>query len=304
MSEPTLRGFCSRLLDGRLPNPEQMAARFVAHFGVSPRPSLEELTLLLERGGFGTLSGGPLEGLKGVHASARDGGYNIFFRDDLGDGARRHTALHEAFEIIHETLSDALNPGAPRRMVCPEADRFAAAVLMQPKPFAADAEASGLDVVALQRMYGCSYVSVTLRLAEALRKPPLLTALYERAEPGRPEEWNACAALRAKAVRRTQGFGTPHSPLLHGAGGRMLQRGRPMPAGSLAVRAAETGQPQYGEDGLVAASARPVLWGGRLAKVAVVAVPYADRTALWPRATSGASHPRRHRAACREQAVL
>ena len=51
-----------------------------------------------------------------------------------------------------------MNSGdAPDRKVCREADRFAAAVLMQPRAFEPLALEWGLDVLALQRAFRCSY---------------------------------------------------------------------------------------------------------------------------------------------------
>ena len=65
-----------------------------------------------------------------------------------------HTVLHETYETICETLS-GLHPGSPPiGNICREADRFAAALLMQPGPFAAYAKATGFDVAALQKRYG------------------------------------------------------------------------------------------------------------------------------------------------------
>ena len=66
--------------------------------------------------------------------------------------------------------------------MCREADRFAAVVLMQAEVFSVFAEKSGLDVVALQRMYGRAYSTVELRLAELMQHQPLLTVLYDRKE--------------------------------------------------------------------------------------------------------------------------
>ena len=142
--------------------------------------------------------------------------------------------FHEAYEIIHETLCD-LHSGSPlERKECREADRFAAAVLMQPEVFAFLAEASRFDVIALQKAYACSCASVTLRLAEVMREQPLLAVLYERRERGDPIGWAespAPGALPATVVRRTPGFGAPDSRLLCGSRGRHAPGGaRPSPA--------------------------------------------------------------------------
>ena len=71
------------------------------------------------------------------------------------------------------------------------------------------AEASGLDVVALQASYGRSYASLALRLAEVMRHQPLLAVLYERglqSEPPLGMHGQAADGLRASVVARTPGF--------------------------------------------------------------------------------------------------
>ena len=286
----TLDGFCRERMDSVLAwertNPSSLADAFVRFFGLSLRPTLDELTGLLQAARIGSVLGAPLDGsLRGVHSSAPEGGYDIHYREDQWAGAQEHTVLHETYEIICETLGD-LYPASPLSGdVCREADRFAAAVLMQPAVFAAYAEATGLDVIALQKRYGRAYASVTLRLAEVMRDPPLLAVLYERREGGGPPAWDELpvpSALRVKAAARTPGFGAADSRLLGGFAGGMPGRGWPPSPGSAVERVAFSGRAAYAEEDGVAVAARPVFWQGRLAKVAVVAVPYRDRSVLRP----------------------
>ena len=281
----TLDSLCREIVDGGPAeeplDPYCLAAVFVRFFGLSVRPGMDELTDLLRSAGVGSVSGAPLpRGLRGFHASAPQGGYDIHYSENQWEGAQEHTVLHETYEIICETLS-GLHPGSPPvGNVCREADRFAAAVLMQPGPFAAYARATGFDVVALQKRYGRAYASVTLRLGEVMRDQPLLAVLYERGEEGEPSAWTEPPvpdAFRIKVAARTPGFGPLGSPLLGSA-----RTGTPPPPGSAAERVAFTSQAAYTEEGDVAIAARPVFWHGRLAKVAVVAVPHRDRSALRP----------------------
>ena len=186
----TLDDFCHRLLDDELfrerLEPERLAAAFTEFFHLSARPTVVELAALLRDAGFGTVSGRELDGLKGVHFGAPRGEYDIYYREDLWDGAKAHTVLHEAYEIIHETLWAFHSDDLPERRVCREADRFAAAVLMPRDTFTAYALVSGLDVVVLQRVFQCSYASVAMRLAEVMRRQPLVALLYERQDKGGP----------------------------------------------------------------------------------------------------------------------
>ena len=101
--------------------------------------------------------------------------------------------LHELYEIVRERVHDLYpSVGKPQgKSLCRQADRFAAATLMQPEVFSMFAEKSRLDVVALQRMYGRAYSSLALRLVEVMQSQPLLVVLYERKEEGEPHLWEA-----------------------------------------------------------------------------------------------------------------
>ena len=299
MMTKTKEDFCRELLDDEsLPldslNPERMAGRFVRYFNLSGRPTLDELRVMLRRSGFGEVSDREMDGLKGAHIGQPRGHYDIYYRHGLWDGSSTYTVIHETYEIIHETLCDMHSDSPPERKVCREADRFAAAVLMQPEAFALFAEQSGFDVIALQKQYRCSYAAVTIRLAEVMREPPLMAVLYEREEKGDPADWMEPPVLRAAVARRTRDFGTPVSFPLCGERGGAPRRGRSLPPGSLADQAVRYGTTQYAHDGGYAAIARPVFWKGKLAKVVVVAVPDRDRGVLGPQVAASDFVARRH----------
>ena len=281
----TREDFCRRLLDDDSPhdtlNPEGIAAEFVRYFRLSGRPAMEELRSMLRCAGFGEVSGRHLDSVKGIHYSAPGGGYDIHYRNDLWDGGREFTVAHETYEIIHETLCDMHSDSPPDRKVCREADRFAAAVLMQPRAFEPLALEWGLDVPALQQAFRCSYAAVTIRLAEVLRRPPLMAVLYEREEGGDPAGWTEPPDdLRATVVRRTKGFGAPACFPISGFRGGVPRRGWPIPDGSLAEQAVRYGTSLYAHDGGYVVIARPVVWKGKLAKVVVIAVPDANGAVL------------------------
>ena len=125
-----------------------------------------------------------------------------------------------------------------------------------------------------------------------MRQQPLVALLYERKDKGDPSGWPiqvSPASFRATVVKRTAGLGPPSSSLLSGWRGGIPRPGKALSSGSLAERAAESGRPEYAEDDGLAVAARPVMWKGRLAKVAVVAVPHEDRAVLAPQlgTTSG-----------------
>ena len=302
MGKVTLDGFCRSLMDGRAPrvslHPTGIAPEFVDFFSLSAFPDMDEIRTLLEGAGVGiVVRRFETRGFRGYHTGTKDGGYQIHLDASETDEAREHTALHEAYEIVRKRLRD-LHPQlrVPQdRSMCRLADRFAASALMQPYWFSLFAEASGFDVVALHRTYGRAYSSLTLRLAEVMRHQPLLAVLYERKEEGEPHEWSAAHTpddFSAKVVARTPGFRlrTVRRPLSQ-LRGLLPRRGAPPARCSVAERVMLTGRPVHAErvsgydlwrNDDVTVMARPVNWHGRLAKVAVVAVPYRDRSVLRP----------------------
>ena len=296
MMSTSLDDFCRKILSevdhesfGDALNPERLAWDFVRYFGLSALPTMEEITEVLYTAGIGSVSGAPLpDGIRGFHCNSPRGGYDIYYLEEQGQSASEHTVLHEAYEIINETLCDMWFGSRPSRSACRRADRFAAAVLMQPERFASFAQASGLDVIAIQREYGRAHASVALRLAEVMRDQPLLTALYHRGEREGPlfRTTASVAYFRASVVARTPGFGVRRSQILCGTRGGTLRRGSPVPPGSLAERVALTGRAIYSDNkpgsGETAVVGRPVFRQGRLVKIAIVAVPYRDKSIFNP----------------------
>ena len=186
-----LQDFCRRLAargaTQRKVPPPVLADHFCRYFKLSLRPRLAELTQVLQEAGVGLVSGVPLpQGLLGVHFSAPHWGYHIQYREDQWEAGKEHTVLHETYEIIQELLFPRRPNGDMARLICRDADKFAAAVLMQGRCFADFAEVTGLDIVEMQRLYQCSYASVTRRLAEVLEDPPPCGHAVRAPGPGRP----------------------------------------------------------------------------------------------------------------------
>ena len=286
----TLDEFCDELMNDESParrmEPERLAAEFPRYFGLSGRPTLDELAEVFERAGIGKVSPARLPGtLRGIHYNLSDESYAIHYQEDQWQGSSEYTLLHEAYEIVSETLGKRGHQQPSKRKVCLAADRFAASALMPADIFDAYARASGLDVVALHGVFRCSYASTAIRLGEGMDRQPLFVALYERDDAGDPADWPERTephSLRARVVTRTAGFTPPASPLLCACRGGVPHRNSPLPSGSLAERAAQSGRAEYAEEEDIAVVAKPVLWKGRVAKVAVVAVPYGDRAVLTP----------------------
>ena len=223
----TREDFCRRLLDDspyQALDPERMADRFVRYFAVSTRPTMEQLKALLKRTGFGEVSGTRHMDAKGIHYSAPGGGYDIHYREDLWEGTKEYSVLHETYEIINETLFDIHSGSQPERAMCTQADRFAAAVLMQPRAFEPLALEWGLDVLKLQQAFRCSYAAVSIRMAEVLRDPPLMVVVYG-------DERRARLPKRGRAVRVAGHRRAPDAGLRHSRLPRLRLQGRNPPEG-------------------------------------------------------------------------
>ena len=286
----TLDDFCDRIMADEHPiarlEPEDLAAEFTEYFQVPLRVPFDDLAVLLECAGVGEVSERPLAGgLRGIHYTQPNGSYAIHYQVGQWEGTSKLTVLHETCEIIHEHVWDRHYDCQPTGGICPAAERFAVATLMPPEVFAAYAQVSGLDVVALQNLFCCAYSAVALRMSEVMLRQPLLLALYERRGQNDPARWPTPARLedlRVTVMKRMAGMVTPRSPLLNGWRGGTPRRGMALSAGSLAERAARSGRPEYDEGDGIAVIARPILWNGRLAKVIVVAVPWDHRRVLEP----------------------
>ena len=297
----TLDDFCDELMRDESParrlEPERLAADFPRFFGLSGRPTLDEMAEVFERAGIGKVSPARLPGaLRGIHYTLSDESYAIHYQEDQWEGSSEYTLLHEAYEIVYEILGKRGHQQPSKRKVCLDADRFAAAVLMPADIFDAYARASGLDVVALHSVFRCSYAAAAIRLGEVMDCQPLFVALYERDDAGDPADWpegTETHTLRAKVVKRTAGFTPPASPLLCGCRGGIPHRNSPLPSGSVAEQAVQSGRPEYAEEDGIAVVAKPVLWKGRVAKVIVVAVPQLHRDVLlFQRSVSTYGHTR------------
>ena len=243
---------------------------------------MEQLKALLKRTGFGEVSGSRHMDAKGIHYSSPNGGYDIHYREDLWEGTQDYSVIHETYEIIYETLCEMESGSPPDRKVCTQAERFAAAVLMQPRAFEPLALEWGLDVLRLQQAFRCSYAAVSIRLAEVIRNPPLMVVLYAAEDGKDPKDRADSTGLRVKVARRTRGFGTPNDFPICGSRGGIPRRGRPIPEGSLAEQAARYGTARYAQFGNYAALARPVIRQGKLTRVVVVAVPEDAASVLGP----------------------
>ena len=231
---------------------------------------------------------------------------NIEYEATNWQGRVEFTIVHECYEAIQETFEDIVrgykayrDPAEPTCMK-PFANRFAAAVLMQPEVFLPVLLESGLDIFSLRlRFHMRSYASVAIRVRELLKPPAVddgvdfLIAIYDRESEGEPHQWDfdCCAndfcvgcvvktsGIRLSKSRRRANYRSYLLPR------RLFPIKGETPAGGFIVdEVIEWKRPIYYEkvkfDMLgtnhMALLARPVRWYGRLAKVILVAVRTKD----------------------------
>ena len=214
---------------------------------------MDELKALLMQAGFGEVSeAGHLPGgMRGVHYTSPPRRIRHPLPEGPAGGSQgAHRAPTRPTRSSTRPSAICTPPPRPPRTVCVEANRFAAAVLLQPDAFSLFARASGYDVLALQKRYGCSYASATLRLAEVMRRQPLMAVLYEREEKGEIAGWDSQpppSRFMASVVVRTPGFGMRDSHLLCGERGGRPRKTKSVSHGSLAHRVLLTGGAAYAE---------------------------------------------------------
>jgi len=210
------------------------------------------------------------QNIRGYHEIYEDS-KNIYFRKGDAVSGIQNTILHEIREMM-ETMFVEVQPGyAPLRTSARHiaANRFASAVLLPEQDFRSKVYETGLDIIALSRMYSKSCSQVLLRMGEVLQgRLFMYAALYE---PNAENEWR---------VTYWTGCSNDSYPdaNVYGLDGLFPRRGRPVMPGSLVDMAIKKGKPHLAhialtddiDDEALAAIARPLMISGTIAKTALV----------------------------------
>ena len=215
--------------------------------------------------------------------------------------------IHETFEGLVPAYRRPLRDGTDC-MGAP-ANRFSAALWMRPEVFTEALFASGFDLVQLRHRFQKSYASVGIRAIDVVNqwnarfeegeRVDFIVAIYERQEPeSNPDSWSHLSsgtftvqyALRTRGIklgrrggRRLENgswsranYRAPRYPghLIPGRGDRIVSE-------SVAYHVIRLGHPVYlnlawGFDfwgfNELCALGLPVIWGGKIAKVVLVAM--------------------------------
>ncbi|MEA3442640.1 MAG: hypothetical protein U9R04_04025 [Chloroflexota bacterium] len=283
-----------------------LAQHFVEYFGLSSYPNLLELKLVLDlHHQIVSIQPGCLGGLAACHYLDRSDKLNIEYEGTDWLGRNEFSIVHECYEAIQETF-EVMTTGYkayrdPTNLCMkPYADRFAAAVLMQPEVFIPAVIETGLDVCSLRRyFYNRSYASVAIRIKE-LFKPPVvddgidfLIAIYDRESESEPQDWDFncnSSDFHAGCVVKTSGIRLSRSKRRVNLKAYLLPRrlfpvrGEKPAPGFIVDEIIQCKKPVYFENAMfdllganeMTLLARPVYWYGRLAKVVVIAVRRKD----------------------------
>ena len=132
-----------------------LAQNFVEYFGLSSYPNLIELKLLLdEYHKIATIRPGHLGGLSALHYPDDHKKLNIEYEADDWVGRSEFSIVHDCYEAVQETFEEMVLGYKAHRdptdlCMKPYADRFAAAVLMQPLVFIPAILETGIDICSL-----------------------------------------------------------------------------------------------------------------------------------------------------------
>jgi len=129
-----------------------------------------------------TLEGNKLpQDLRGYH-EVFNGQRNIYFKKDDTVSGIENTILHEIREIMESVFVEVCPDYEPLRTIAVHiaANKFASAVLLPKDEFRKRVYETGLDVIALSRLYSKSCSQVLLRIGEVLQGQLFFYgALYE-----------------------------------------------------------------------------------------------------------------------------
>ncbi|MDP3062127.1 MAG: hypothetical protein Q8O40_02765 [Chloroflexota bacterium] len=279
-----------------------LAGEFVRRFALSSIPTLLEVRQLLdEHYKVARIEPKDITCLPSL-SYQEDQEWVIEYDANQSVGRTLHSIMHELYEVIQHTFEEVVPVyRAPWHDHClkPFADRFAAAVVMQPAVYLPALLETGLDIVAVRQVLHSprqapSYASVAIRMQELLRPPhfrdtvPFYLAIYERLplksgdnRGGRRPvaDFSARYVVRSSEIRISEGFGPPRRLDLYPR--RLLARRGDAPVPDfLATEVIRTRRALYVErvrfDLLgvkdLCMIARPVIWFSYVAKVIVLGV--------------------------------
>jgi hypothetical protein len=182
-----LEDFCNVLHDkhgSALPlSPGKLAEEFVTHAGLSSYPSFLELHSVLLRYGIGEISATNAlpPDLRGAHCSYKGSDYTIEYDADSWTGRVEFIMGHEFYEIIQEKYQ-SLYPDytiKPRPLICYDANKFSAALLMQPELFCKAIYETGFDIAQLRHRFQKSYSAIAIRACDLVKhKESLITTEF------------------------------------------------------------------------------------------------------------------------------
>ena len=286
-----LRFFCDHIISKygspHLLSEEQMADEFRRVYLRNLPVSLKTLSAAVSACGINLEGEEMPKNMRGYH-EVFDGRRNIYYRKGDTISGIQNTILHEIREMM-ETVFAELYPGTyePLKTIARHlaANRFASAVLLPGQAFEAKVYETGLDVVALAKLYFKSCAQVLLRMGEVLEgKLFFYAALYENTSQTRPD-W--------KVTCWTEGWNEEYpEENIHGLKGFFPRKGQKVVPDSLVDMAIKTGRAHLvrhiailddiEDNGLMALAQPLLLPRAKPAKVGLVVLLQGDSGKLEP----------------------
>ena len=165
--------------------------------------------------------------MRGYH-EVYDGKTTIYFKNSDSSSGIQNTILHEMREIIETLIADTNQGYTPLRTTARHiaANKFASAVLLPEETFRGKVYQTGLDVVALSKIYSKSCSQVLLRMGEVLQGRLFFCAALYEPEPDSELAWRV--SYRTVSYNEED----PDSNF-RGVDGFLPRKGRPVLPGSL-----------------------------------------------------------------------
>lgn len=224
--------------------------------------------------------------MRGYH-DVFNGRRNIYYKKGDSASGIENTILHEIREMMEPIFTELCPKYEPLRTIAVHlaANRFAAAVLLPKEDFESEIYKTGLDVIALAKLYSKSCSQVLLRMGEVLQGNLFFYgALYER-DPRANSNWVVTYWTRSWNEDLPE-------PNVYGVDRLFPRKGWSVAPGSLVDMAIRERKPYFvrritlfddTEDDSLIGIAQPLIAArSRLSKVALVVLFQQVEHHLWP----------------------
>ncbi len=274
--------FCSKFGIDSVRAPELLGQEFRKFIGLSGIPRLSDLRKLAPALGIqGISSYKPISSERGSFFKYKEK-VEVFYKADDWEGSQEFTVLHEIREIIGAIVKQTFPhfQDAKGEYLETEADAFAAAALMEKARFLEDMEKCGFDPIFLHERYFKSYVAIIARMASVqrgIKGMHFWGSVIERRDNGPLHFFEAACFHRSPRYLPVVRYQVPNS-LFPKRGQKVLLAGSLLLAvkNQRSVLIERLTGLDFWDKYCLSLMIRPVIWGRRVAKLILCAVPTQD----------------------------